>query len=435
MGLVHLSPSAIITNAILVGVRLQKGRITNFPYIRELRHKEKMQLRFRFLVGLFAVCLVCCIIWCPALNLFNAVERTRHTLIYSRKQQQETYNGKQKIMLMWTTFFGDAPGTRVHLLNECPDLKDKCLLTADRSLVGKADAVVFHFMSEDFNLNDLPKARSSSQRYVFLTVEAPPTYKAEGREMLHAPPNFFNWTMTYRYDSDIPWVYGGYWISPDKNKVLGFKPEFLPYDQQTILENKTGAIFWLVSNCNTVSRREIAVGKLGKYIMIDKYGACAENPYKRDACMRADECEKDLGSMNFFYIAIENTVCKNYVTEKYFGRYHLPSIPIVMRRKVYENIIPTHSFIPMDDFESARDMADYLIALMANKTAYLEYFKWRREGWVRTYQGAGYRFHFCKLCEALLENRSPKVYKNVEEWFHGTSECEGSEFAESWKEE
>lgn len=48
----------------------------------------------------------------------------------------------------------------------------------------------------------------------------------------------------------------------------------------------------------------------------------------------------------------------------------------------------------MDDFESAQAMANYLIALMSNKTAYLEYFKWRRDGWVRAYQNIGYRFAF-----------------------------------------
>lgn len=76
--------------------------------------------------------------------------------------------------------------------------------------------------------------------------------------------------------------------------------------------------------------------------MVDKYGACADNPYKRDACKRASECEKDLSAMNFFYIAIENTICKDYVTEKYFDRYHLPSVPIVMRRKIYEGLVYIH---------------------------------------------------------------------------------------------
>ncbi|VDM07044.1 unnamed protein product [Wuchereria bancrofti] len=393
-----------------------------------------MLLRFRIFTGFIIICFFYFIVSRIVPHLFFVSQQTVWTMIYSHEQQQPIKT-KQKLMLMWTTFFSELPENRLHLMNECPDLKDKCVITTDRSLVESADAVIFHFMIEDFRLSDLPKKRSPSQRYVFLTVEAPPTYKLWQREALHAPRNFFNWTMTYRHDSDVPWVYGGYWISPEINKIFGIKSENLPYDEKTILENKTSAIFWLVSNCNTISKRELAVEKLGKYIMVDKYGACADNPYKRDACKRASECEKDLGAMNFFYIAIENTICKNYVTEKYFDRYHLPSVPIVMRRKTYENIVPPHSFIPMDDFESAQAMADYLISLMSNKTAYLEYFKWRRDGWVRAYQNIGYRFHFCKLCEALLEERPAKTYENVEEWFHETSECEGSEFAEGWKEE
>ncbi|VDN39147.1 unnamed protein product [Gongylonema pulchrum] len=240
----------------------------------------------------------------------------------SRGARSLRFREGQKLMIMWTTFFKQHPRNRMHLLDECPDLIDKCYLTDDRQLADSADAIVFHYMDHDFLLDDLPKVRHPSQRYVFLTVEAPPSYRIlQSRRNLRTPANFFNWTMTYRYDSDVPWIYGGYWVSPERSKELGFTPENLPFDEQTILENKTGAIFWLV------------------YIMIDKYGACAENPYKRDACARSAECEKDLGSMNFFYIAIENTVCKNYITEKYFERYHLPSVPIVMRRKTYEKFV------------------------------------------------------------------------------------------------
>lgn len=70
-------------------------------------------------------------------------------------------------------------------------IQDKCAITIDRSLIDSADAVIFHFMTGDFSLSDLPKTRSPSQRYVFLTVEAPPTYKLWRRDTLHAPRSFF----------------------------------------------------------------------------------------------------------------------------------------------------------------------------------------------------------------------------------------------------
>lgn len=74
--------------------------------------------------------------------------------------------------------------------------------------------------------------------------------------------HFFNVTMTYRRDSDIPFPYGGYWVEPSTAKRLGFAPENLPYDEETILSGKSKPIFWLVSNCFTKSRREVAVEKL-----------------------------------------------------------------------------------------------------------------------------------------------------------------------------
>lgn len=53
----------------------------------------------------------------------------------------------------------------------------------------------------------------------------------------------------------------------------------------------------------------------------------------------------------------------------------------------------------MDDFQSAKEMADYLISLMANRTAYLEYFKWRQLGWARAYQTKEYRYDNQKIYE------------------------------------
>ncbi|KAK6035911.1 hypothetical protein COOONC_26584, partial [Cooperia oncophora] len=56
-------------------------------------------------------------------------------------------------------------------------------------------------------------------------------------------------------------------------------------------------------------------------------------------------------------------VCKDYITEKYWDKLYVPSIPIVMRRKVYEAVAPPHSFIAMDDYSSPKEMAEHLIQL------------------------------------------------------------------------
>jgi len=67
------------------------------------------------------------------------------------------------------------------------------------------DAVVFHdpFLS---GLKDVPAKRSPHQRYIFWTQE-PPSYHTF-LNLWNDAAGFFNWTMTYRWDSDIVSPYG-----------------------------------------------------------------------------------------------------------------------------------------------------------------------------------------------------------------------------------
>ncbi|VDK39590.1 unnamed protein product [Anisakis simplex] len=74
--------------------------------------------------------------------------------------------------------------------------------------------------------------------------------------------------MTDRLDADIPYVYGGYWIRPEDAKNFGLAPVDLPYDPVIVLRNKSKTVFWLVSNCSTVSKRELAVKKLSRLVLV-----------------------------------------------------------------------------------------------------------------------------------------------------------------------
>jgi len=67
------------------------------------------------------------------------------------------------------------------------------------------DAIVFH---DPFwvGIDQIPTKRSPHQRYIYWTIEAPgsSTFMAKWEEA----SEFFNWTMTYRWDSDIVVPYG-----------------------------------------------------------------------------------------------------------------------------------------------------------------------------------------------------------------------------------
>ncbi|KHN84318.1 Alpha-(1,3)-fucosyltransferase C [Toxocara canis] len=349
------------------------------------------------------------------------------------REQLHADASSPKLILQWSNIFGNELPQAV--MEECsPPLQKSCSISADRSRLNEASAVVFHISEWDLRTAGLPKSKDRSYRqlYVFMTMEAPPSHS---RTVIAAfPPNFFNITMTYRRDSDVPYPYGGYWVQPQDAKRLGFMAEQLPYDEKTILKSKSKSIFWLVSNCATPSKREVAVEKLSRHIGVDIFGKCASNETMRNACKRNEECEQKMAAEYYFFIAAENCICKDYVTEKYWDRYGWPIVPIVMRRHIYERLLPPKSFIAMDDFGSAEQMANYLGQLMSNKSAYMEYFAWRSTGWARPWQKPPYRVAYCKLCERLYEDTSPSSIENVEKWFYDTAECEGPQFADSWPE-
>ncbi|CAJ0572598.1 unnamed protein product, partial [Mesorhabditis spiculigera] len=111
-------------------------------------------------------------------------------------------------------------------------------------------------------------------------------------------------------------------------------------------------------------------------------GGCAENQADRDFCVRGKPCIDKIREAiegHFFYSAIENSDCYGYITEKTYDRIEFNSIPIVMRRDIYEKnpSMPPSSQIFVDDFESSEEMAVFLRSLQSNKTAYMSYFKYR----------------------------------------------------------
>lgn len=359
-------------------------------------------------------------------------------------------SGNQPLILVWTRIFGQQS---MRLNTDCP-LHDKCVLTYDHATKSHADAIVYHIPDMQWLSNetqDFAAYKNSGvhnnmkqQRVnVFLSQENPSSlniyYKSKklGRKL----PNFFHWMMTYLHNSHVPMPYGGYWLSPEQTKQHGFSPVQLPYDQKTILNGKfEKGILWMVSNCKTSSKREVAIQALSKYIPVTIGGKCAKTPEGKQLCPRdaKNGCDH-LYARYHFYISAENDICRDYVTEKYWSRYMLPAVPIVMRKWVYERIVPTDSFIAMDQFASPKEMADYLHLLMKNPDAYMKHFQWRSQNWsIAPWNHEGFRIGICALCEQLLNLRNGNQAKAIApipdavKWFEQESKCEGGEFAEQW---
>ena len=83
---------------------------------------------------------------------------------------------------------------------------------------------------------------------------------------------------------------------------------------------KTQLAIWLVSNCQAKSNRQNYVKMLRKYVQEDIFsegGKCGG----KDVCPREKNenvCYDNIEKMYKFYLSFENSICRDYVTEKFF---------------------------------------------------------------------------------------------------------------------
>ena len=128
-----------------------------------------------------------------------------------------------------------------------------------------------------------------------------------------------------------------------------------------------------------------------------------------------EKCYDMLESKYKFYLSFENSVCTDYVTEKFFWIMTRNMVPVVYGGADYSSIAPPHSYIDARQFEP-KELADYLLMLDANETLYNEYFWWKDNYYVEAGQEQMVKRGFCELCKKLhLESDGPnfKIYDQL----------------------
>ncbi|CAG5134563.1 unnamed protein product [Candidula unifasciata] len=153
---------------------------------------------------------------------------------------------------------------------------------------------------------------------------------------------------------------------------------------------------------------------------VDIYGSCGTLTCSRTD---GDKCFEMLNTDYKFYLSFENSNCRDYITEKFFvnGLKH-DVIPIVMGAapEDYERAAPPHSYIHVDEFESPRELAEYLLKLDKHDALYNEYFQWKGTGELIN------TFFWCRVCAlAHDEDRGQSWYRDIEAWWNGDDICIG----------
>ncbi|KAF2886822.1 hypothetical protein ILUMI_19351 [Ignelater luminosus] len=184
------------------------------------------------------------------------------------------------------------------------------------------------------------------------------------------------------------------------------------------IKNKTHLVAWFVSNCRTINRREELYRNLRRYVDIDVYGSCGKLKCPKEFHESSPRCYDLIERQYKFYLSFENSHCKDYVSEKLYRVLEKNIVPVVYGNNDYGKIAPPKSVIIADNYDSAEELADYLVFLDKNPVEYLKYFEWKKSYYVER----NFNYTICKLCR-MLNNASepPKVYEDILTWWLGTN--------------
>jgi hypothetical protein len=259
-----------------------------------------------------------------------------------------------------------------------------CELTFDRTRFDEADAVVFHIPSL------VPEGqlhKRAGQRWVAASMESEVNYPQLRN------PEFMRWfdhTMTYRLDSDFPTTYLDVPLLDELRTPVQPKTEPAP------------AVYIASSAVNRSGRTEY-VRELMQQITVDSYGRSLRNRTLAEDHGR--ETKLATIARYKFTLAFENSIARDYVTEKFFEPLIAGSVPVYLGAPNVADFAPgERCFINTGDFAGPRELAAELLRLANDEDAYQALLAWKTQPFSERFLQLvdHHRIHpLCRLCRAL----------------------------------
>ena len=115
-----------------------------------------------------------------------------------------------------------------------------------------------------------------------------------------------------------------------------------------------------------------------------------------------------------FYLSFENSIVKDYVSEKVFDGLLAGTLPVYRGAESIDKFMPSDvspCVVKMSDFASMRDLATFLLELAKDEARYEEYFQWKKEEAMGRFQGildmTAYKFtSMCRICEYAHKDKN-----------------------------
>nr|XP_020646856.1 alpha-(1,3)-fucosyltransferase 11 isoform X1 [Pogona vitticeps] len=292
-------------------------------------------------------------------------------------------NKELPILLWWSgSLFPHFPGDTERL--DCP--RSSCLSTKNRRVRLQRRTRALLFYGTDFRAYEAPLPRLPHQTWALFHEESP----MNNYLLSHRPGiALFNYTATFRRESDYPLSLQ--WL-PDL-AYLRRRPAFSLAEKERWRrrprrEGGLAPVLYAQSHCDVPSDRDRYVRELMKYIPVDSYGKCLNNREFPSMRLRdtSTATTEDSEFMTFiskykFHLAMENAICHDYMTEKLWRPMHVGAVPIYRGSPSVRDWMPNdHSIILIDDFESPKELAEYIDFLDRNPDEYLKYLEYKNPG-------------------------------------------------------
>lgn len=229
-----------------------------------------------------------------------------------------------------------------------------CFFTNDSSHFADVtyyDVIIFDVVNiqGDKSEHTIPRQRSIKQLYVFFSIEPSDIYP-----LSKDFNEFFNFTWTYKFDSNLTFTYIKVMSNEDVVIGPGKIMHWIDIDDMKPISNyikhklrhKTMAAAWFVSNCFQAKSNRLEFGqnlkaelaKIGR--QLDIYGDCGDLK-----CLKLkDECNALIETDYYFYLAFENSFCEDYVSEKVLLALEHFAIPVVYGGANYTRYLLSYQY-------------------------------------------------------------------------------------------
>ena len=343
------------------------------------------------------------------LNDHAGVHANKRRTISQAQRETMRRRGQFMTILMWSA---------VNWWPEPPTIIDThlgmCELTTGHSLIRSADVVLFHSSSHIHSFGDPRRPRGAL--WVYFSMESPYADTVHG--LVSTPDDRVlhnvNALFTYETFANISSGYGR--AVPYKGHAHESAHRAQHAEPSALFARPKLAVA-LISNCAAYSLRNRRIEELRVLLgrdMIDIMGAnatCANAQFIWQCSAARDfqaqlHCCHALGRTYKFYVAIENSDCLDYITEKvWVDSFYSGMVPIVWGTHTnYSAHLPPKSYINCADFASPSECAAHIRAVASDEALYSSYHAWRDKYWSDNMFYTDQWVQPKALCEYALRN-------------------------------